>query len=167
MYCPNCATQNSDDTKFCRSCGANLSLVPQALSGQLPETRPERHGRRERHRGEHQNPPSVSDGITKVFAGIGFLLAAFGAMLYAPAGRIWWFWLLIPAFATMGKGVAEIVAAKYEQDRLLRATPAAMPPAHRPAVVPRRDTGELPPPPPSVTENTTRQLDPNRSKEAQ
>ena len=163
MYCPNCATQNSDGTKFCRSCGANLSLVSHALSGQLPETRPERHGRR----GKHQDPPSISNGITKAFAGIGFLLAAFGVMLFFPGGRIWWFWLLIPAFATMGKGIAEIVAAKFEQDRLPQSTPTAVPPVHRPAVTARRDTGELPPPPPSVTENTTRQLDPSRSKEAQ
>ena len=36
MFCPKCASQNIDGASFCRVCGANISLVPQALSGQLP-----------------------------------------------------------------------------------------------------------------------------------
>jgi hypothetical protein len=36
MYCPQCANP-VDGTKFCRSCGANVSLVPQALAGQAPD----------------------------------------------------------------------------------------------------------------------------------
>src|SRR4051812_28050556 len=37
MFCPRCAAQNLEDAKFCRSCGANISLVPQAVSGDLAE----------------------------------------------------------------------------------------------------------------------------------
>jgi hypothetical protein len=48
MYCPKCATQNTDETKFCRSCGSNLSLVPQALTGRLPEARSGRRRHRDR-----------------------------------------------------------------------------------------------------------------------
>ena len=33
MYCPNCANQITDDVKFCRSCGANLRGVQDALTG--------------------------------------------------------------------------------------------------------------------------------------
>jgi hypothetical protein len=164
MYCPNCATQNSDDTKFCRSCGSNLSLVPQALTGRLPETR---RGRRHRHRhaigvvvGNHEGdgPANLADGITKTFMGIGFLLVAAAAFLFAPAGHIWWFWMLIPAFALLGKGVAEIVSARYSMTPGLSGTQTTLPSAPR--------TGEVSPtnaqfvPPPSVTEQTTRQLDP-------
>ena len=36
MFCPKCATQNLDGASFCRSCGANISLIPQALAGQVP-----------------------------------------------------------------------------------------------------------------------------------
>lgn len=32
MFCPRCATQNSDDTKFCRGCGTNLASVSLLLS---------------------------------------------------------------------------------------------------------------------------------------
>ena len=35
MFCPKCATQNLDGASFCRTCGANISLVPQALTGQM------------------------------------------------------------------------------------------------------------------------------------
>ncbi len=155
MYCPKCATQNTDDTKFCRSCGSNLSLVPQALTGRLPEARSRR---KHRHDFEQEGPPSIANGITKVFMGVGFLLVSFGSFFFAPAGRIWWFWMLIPAFAMLGKGVAEIVSAKYSPTLAQGMNQTAMPPAAR--------TGELPPrsdvfyPPASVTEQTTRQLDP-------
>ncbi len=33
MFCPNCATQITDDVKFCRKCGANLRAVQEALTG--------------------------------------------------------------------------------------------------------------------------------------
>ncbi|HLF83035.1 MAG TPA: zinc ribbon domain-containing protein [Blastocatellia bacterium] len=157
MYCPKCATQNAEDTKFCRSCGANLSLVPQALTGRLPEAPSgrRRHRNRDLERGA---PANLAKGITNVFMGIGFLLVSFASFFFAPAGRIFWFWLLIPAFAMLGKGVAEIVSAKYGPNLTQGMSQTTIPPAER--------TGELPPrnevlfPPPSVTEQTTRQLDP-------
>ena len=36
MYCPRCGVQAShSDTKFCRACGADLTLVSQAMAGQI------------------------------------------------------------------------------------------------------------------------------------
>lgn len=157
MYCPKCATQNAEDTKFCRACGSNLSLVPQALTGRLPEAPSGKRRHRDRNQ-EADEPASIANGITKAFMGVGFLLVSFGAFFFAPAGRIWWFWMLIPAFAMLGKGVAEIVSARYGANLTRGANPRAVP-----TVAPR---AELPPdtaihfPPPSVTEQTTRQLDP-------
>jgi zinc ribbon protein len=153
MYCPKCATQNAEDTKFCRSCGSNLSLVPQALTGRLPDAP---SGKRRRRDLEHGGPASLANGITKLFVGLGFLLVSL-ALGVSNAGRGWWFWMLIPAFASLGKGVAEIVSVKYGQNLTQGTSQVAMPPAAR--------TGELPPrndvlfAPPSVTEQTTRQLD--------
>ena len=154
MYCPKCATQNSDETKYCRSCGSNLSLVPQALTGRLP-TEPSR--RKHRRDFEHGGPPTLANGITKAFMGAGFLLVSFASFFFAPAGRIWWFWMLIPAFALLGKGIAEIVTVKY-QPTVVQNKTETVPLA--------TNTGELEPPPKdvyfppaSVTEQTTRQLD--------
>ena len=160
MYCPRCATQNSDETKFCRGCGANLSLVPQAMTGRLPDVRGMR--RRKRHGNIVDEPPNLADGIQKAFMGIGFILVAIAARFFAPAGNIWWFWMLIPAFAMLGKGVAEIVTVKTFT--------TSMPPVTNHTAMPAptaRITDELPPrptydpmSPPSVTEGTTRHLDP-------
>ena len=36
MYCPNCGNKNSEDQKYCRSCGLGLEKVVQTLSEQLP-----------------------------------------------------------------------------------------------------------------------------------
>jgi len=51
MFCPKCATQNVDGAHFCRSCGANISLVPQALTGQIAQP-PMTEVGRTRHRRE-------------------------------------------------------------------------------------------------------------------
>ena len=157
MYCPKCATQNGDDTKFCRSCGSNLSLVPQALTGRLPEVRSRNRGRHDFERG---GPPSLANGITKLFVGLGFLLVSL-ALGLSDVGKSWWFWMLIPAFASLGKGVAEIVSAKYGSNLAPISTQTAMPPLARPEEL-AAPGSEVIFPPPSVTEQTTRQLDPAR-----
>lgn len=36
MYCPQCASQNSDNAKFCRTCGTDLEAVALVLTNELP-----------------------------------------------------------------------------------------------------------------------------------
>ena len=36
MYCPQCAAQNTDNAKFCRSCGTELEAVALALTNKFP-----------------------------------------------------------------------------------------------------------------------------------
>src|SRR5918997_1883074 len=36
MYCPQCATQNTDSAKFCRACGTDLAAVALVLTNKLP-----------------------------------------------------------------------------------------------------------------------------------
>src|SRR5215210_813257 len=101
MYCPNCATSNLDGAKFCRSCGADISLVPQALTGRLPQNQPvetDDEGRRRRGR---RGAPSLDRAIKSMFMGMGFLLVSI-VLAFAPMGRGWWFWMLIPAFSILG-----------------------------------------------------------------
>jgi zinc ribbon protein len=167
MFCPKCATQNMDGARFCRACGADISLVPQAMSGRLPEaqaaelealsqTVDSTRRRRRRHRGE----PNLEKGIKNTFMGIGFLLVTI-ALAFMPMGRGWWFWMFIPAFTTLGGGVAEIVRAKLGQSlQSSGSMPAVAVPHVQPVheFAPLRNTSELMPPPPSVTEGTTRHL---------
>src|SRR5690242_14767609 len=99
MFCPKCATQNMDGASFCRACGANISLVPQALTGQLPQAT-EPFGRH--HRRLRRSQPTVEEGIRQLMSGFGFLFVSLAIARFAPAGHIWWFWLLIPAFTLLG-----------------------------------------------------------------
>lgn len=171
MYCPRCGAQNIEDSKFCRGCGADISLVPQALTGHLPEKRAvghdaegkpyDEHGRRIR---KSKDAPRLDKAIANVFTGVGFLLVALSVLLFFPGGRIWWFWLLLPAFGSLGGGAAEYVRfkmSKGEESKLpgMDSRPSFQPQPARVSALPTRNTSELVPPPPSVTEGTTRHLD--------
>jgi hypothetical protein len=95
--------------------------------------------------------------------GIGFLVLAAALALFGSemGAKAWWFWMLIPAFVLLGKGIGQIVQAKQQAKSMPRPaaqfTPAmsAPQPAH---TLPPRRTAELMPTPPSVTEGTTRHL---------
>lgn len=159
MFCPKCATQNLDGASYCRSCGANISLIPNALHGQLPQAsdQPFEESRRER---KHSKEPRLENAFKNVFMGIAFLFVAM-ALLFSRMGRGWWFWMLIPAFSMMGTGIAQYIRLKEYEKRMLGprdfAQPLIQPPA-RASAFPARNTGELVAPPPSVTEGTTRHL---------
>ena len=158
MFCPKCAAQNIDGAHFCRACGANISLVPQALTGQLPVAQPEEPTRRGR-RGRPEKQPTFDEGVRNTVMGFGFIAVAIALALFGkPIGaQIWWFWMLIPAFAMMGKGISEIVRA----NQLKTPPPASqheMPYAAPREVLPSSNPGELRPPVASVTEGTTRHL---------
>jgi hypothetical protein len=102
----------------------------------------------------------METAIRNIFIGIGFICASFGALFFAPAGRLWWFWLLIPAFGTLGKGVSEYIATKNQQQQLPQPlNHQAIPPPPITYDVRPRQTGEIVPPP-SVTESTTKLFDP-------
>ena len=156
MFCPKCAAQNVEGARFCRACGADISLVPQALAGNLPAVRPDDE---EEHSGKRRKePPTVEKGVQHILGGVGFVLVAIAIFLFAPAGRIWFFWMFLPAFSMFGRGIAAIMQAR-------RGRAEALPPARDyEAVPPPRRASELPAHdpaayvPPSVTENTTRHL---------
>lgn len=161
MFCPKCATQNLEGASYCRVCGANISLVPQALSGQLPQTGDEnlsRAQRRGRKRGHKE--PSLEGALRNVFMGVAFLFVSI-ALSFSAVGRFWWFWMLIPAFSLLGTGVAEYMRLREGKQAALPRVgsfPPSMPAAPPAGALPARNTGEMLPPPPSVTEGTTRHL---------
>ena len=156
MYCPRCATDNSETTKFCRNCGANLSLIPHALQGALPTAPVVQFGAGE-GRGGRRYEDRMSSGIRSVFMGAGFLLLALALIV---TKQRWGIWMLIPGFTMLGKGAADIFNARSLQ--------GIQPPINIPAVQTAPRTAELPPTPPqpigamppaSVTEQTTRYLE--------
>ncbi len=168
MFCPKCAGQNLEGASFCRVCGANISLVPQAMSGQLPQQSDAEPSRHEKRQAKRAGKESGLDGAFRnAFMGFGFLFVAIA--LSFSIGRGWWFWMLIPAFSMMGAGVAQFIRYKEQEKKaalnpqpfqsILHPPPAAG--SFQPRVTafnPDRNTGDLVAPPPSVTEGTTRHL---------
>jgi len=135
--------------------------VPQALSGQLPEASPDEfESRRDRHRRKREGRElSLDHAFKNIFMGLAFLLISI-ALSFSLMGTGWWFWMLIPAFSMMGTGIAQCIRIK-EQKRAMPnsfSAQASMPAPPPMGHLPRRNTGELMPSPPSVTEGTTRHL---------
>ena len=155
MFCPKCATQNLDGASFCRSCGANISLVPQALSGQLARTDEKALTENEACAvpgGRRRRELTLDVAFKNIFIGIAFLLISIALSRSIGAG--WWFWMLIPAFGLMGSGIAQFIRLREQQNRPTPALP------HPPV----RATEHLMSPPASVTEGTTRHLSSNPSE---
>jgi zinc-ribbon domain len=159
MFCPKCATQNIDGASFCRVCGANISLVPQALAGQPPVvedlSRAARKIRKRLSRG-----PSIEHALKNAFTGVAFMLIALVLTSFS-RGNWWALFMLIPAFSCLGQGVAEYIRYREEQKNARPITGYAPPAMAQPPVptpLPARNTGELMSPPPSITEGTTRHL---------
>jgi hypothetical protein len=152
MFCPKCATQNLDGASFCRTCGANISLVPQAMTGQIAQQQPEpevvedSRGRRKRRR-----EVTLDNAFKNMFMGVAFLIVAIA--LSRSIGQGWWFWMLLPAFSMMGTGVAQFIRIRERERRASLIAPPVARPFPRNA-----EPEQLRPPVPSVTEGTTRHL---------
>jgi hypothetical protein len=159
--------QNIENAQFCRGCGENISLVQQALMGQMPENRAVGYDAEGRpydaagRRMHEERTPKLDRAIKSGFIGIAFLLIS--TILFFK-DQDWWFWMLIPAFSLIGGGIAEYV--RYKQ-AVAGGTAAPLPPKQakvdavappsRVSALPSRNTSELIQPP-SVTESTTRHL---------
>ena len=152
MFCPKCATNNLDGASFCRGCGANISLVPQALTGQMmqaPVEEVEEGGRRHRRRRD-RGEVNLDQAFKNIFMGIAFLIIAI--VLSRTIGYGWWFWMLLPAFSLMGTGTAQYIRIREREKRAQLAPPPA-----RQSFAPQSPE-QLRPPVASVTEGTTRHL---------
>src|SRR5437867_985184 len=118
MFFPKCAAQNLEGASYCRSCGANISLIPQALDGQLPQAQSDEFDFGRRLRKKYGREVTLDRAFKSAFMGIAFLLVSI-ALSFSPMGRGWWFWMLIPAFSMMGSGVAQYVRVKEQERRAL------------------------------------------------
>jgi hypothetical protein len=163
MFCPKCAAQNVEGASFCRVCGANISLIPQALSGRLPQERDNDEGieyGRRALRKMRRREPSLDNAFKNIFMGIAFAAVSI-ALAFSRMGYGWWFWMLIPAFSMLGTGVSQYMRFREKQKQSLHAANLgqdSIQPSRQVNAFPVRSTGELVSPPASVTEGTTRHL---------
>lgn len=167
MYCPKCGKQNPETGIYCRSCGTDLAVVSSALANGYKEQAPLLN---------KKGKPIRWDGaISSTFVGVAFLIIAI-ILGVSGKGSGWWFWMLVPSFACLGSGIAQFVQLRQrqkEQNARFRPMNTAiggseqrdLPPPRTEFIRPDTaySTGDLVPP--SVTEGTTRLLDPNEAKE--
>jgi hypothetical protein len=164
MYCPKCAAENPESGRFCRKCGTDIAFISQALTRDVRPQSVVAYGADglqqaiKRREGKAERPANLYKGISSVFRGVGFLFVAAAIFRFAPAGKLWWFWLLIPAFGSLGWGVAEMLRSRHEK-RLLGESQIqhSIPSNRRASEIPLDLSHEEQPR--SVTECTTRILE--------
>jgi ribosomal protein L37E len=174
MYCPRCGVENTNEASFCRACGADISLVPQALTGRTEiELDTAKRSGGWFGRNKKDKPVTYEKAYENLFIGLAFFLISFAVMFIMPGGNVWGFWLLIPAFACAGEGYGQIQRLRQEQRaREERLAPPATTASRLSGIastakaqLPARDTSEVKietethQPQASVTEGTTRLLD--------
>ena len=111
MYCPRCATEASEvDAKFCRSCGVDLNLVTQAMSGKISWrshllNRLDYFLLSEREFEEREN---AREGGWNTFLGTCLLLCSVLGLIIET--RLWSFWvfLLIFSFVSLKIGIGNL-----------------------------------------------------------
>lgn len=179
MFCQKCGTKNPDNGKFCRNCGTDLGNGPNAFPEKWVKMDGFEQLKEIKAWNKKQKPISYESAITKIFTGLAFLMVAIVLGFTGIAGgQFYWFWMLIPAFGSLGSGVAQYVQLrKTEQQRAFSASqndrnfisPAPtnnnLPSSQTEYIAPdsRYKTGELVPP--SVVEGTTRHLEINHEGE--
>jgi hypothetical protein len=162
MFCPKCAAQNIEDASYCRVCGANISLVPQALNGKLPSKADPSHvgGVNAGKPAAKEAEPNIESAVTTIGTGVAFVVIAI-VLAFSAVGYGWWFWLLIPGFSLLGSGIAKSIKYRDFRSRSLERT-SRLPPSFQDHVPPgslsQANTSELAEAPASVTEGTTRHL---------
>jgi hypothetical protein len=175
MFCPKCGTKNPEAGKFCRSCGADLSVVSSALTGDRREIADALSGddkRSRRLRARTDPDEAWTGGIRQSILGVGFLIISMVLFFTNVAGgSAWWWAMLFPGFSMLASGIAGIVRARRLERRQAVGFASVnqgavgggvgggvLPPAQTEFVRPDSaySTGDLVPP--SVVENTTRHL---------
>ncbi len=154
MFCPKCGSQNADDTKFCRGCGADLSHVTAALQGKLRDDLPlaEKHIH------------LFSSGLRGLIIGVGLLVVAgVGVSISSRLGVLVLFALAF-GFFFLGTGISRLVQGRAI--KRLRSPKSSEPTPELSAgnaeyIKPSRsvyETDDLVTTPRSVTEHTTTHL---------
>ena len=162
MYCPQCSTQNTDNAKFCRTCGTDLAAVALVLTNKVspPGVWLEKYGESKRKviMGAILLGASLLiGGIPTLFMGVIFPLVMLWTVFFG--------WMAGWGIVSLASGVGEMVKSKtmLRQTKqfdggLTTTEPSGLSPAaHEPRML-DDVTGAKPYSPLSVTEHTTELL---------
>ena len=159
MFCPKCGESNGDETKFCRACGENLKVVAQAMTGRLPVTLASKLDAYI----ERKNERLRRDGIGSAVFGLCFVLLAGyelwkGSPFFGTTGVM----LLFALFMLLVSAWDMMAYRRSLDPRANSANPLSI---KDPAATRELPPGRATPVPASVTETTTKHLDPARTRD--
>lgn len=164
MFCPKCGVENSEEVKFCRKCGSDLSLIADAMSGKFAAS--------DNQDKKNKKKPTWEAALILLSMSVAFFVVSL-ILAFQPMGTGWWFWLLFAAFSMLALGLAQVIpliqdrndAIKINSDKETSLPEPenihALPPKQTEFVtnIPdfAKQTADLMPP--SVVEATTRNLE--------
>jgi len=177
MYCPQCATPNTDGVRFCRKCGMELEAVALVLSSRTAQP-PEGSEKRSESKTAQEWLEKRSAAVRSISTGVSLLIVSIligvAMAFFVPANIPWILaWAVLVGWMSMwggvevGNGVAGVLEAKSRL-RLLEladmqsaddATRKQLSSAGQPPMVTSPSASFRSSPPSSVTEGTTRHLD--------
>lgn len=178
MYCPRCGIENpTEDVKFCRGCGEDLRLTSQALQGRIGWSS-FLAGRLDQLLASRYRQ-SAFDGGINIFIGLVCVMLAVYYMLTGVGALIFWVVISLSAILGIGVGFYDVLIYKRsvkgfprEVDRLPGDLSIFKGEAPHTPLVAGAQTAEIDTPRPpaplaplSVTESTTRHLEPRRGGE--
>jgi hypothetical protein len=140
MFCPKCGSNQGEGRKFCTSCGTNLLIVSQALSGKLPQSNalppiP--------YTFELDRQRKLTTGLYFAIIGGGIMAGKLISFLFtgfrgSPLG----FWGFV-GFVLLAIGVARIISYRPQGN----APAEAVPPTHLPSELHQSNVQTAPPQP--------------------
>ena len=173
MYCPQCATPNADDVKFCRSCGRELEAVALVLSGKRVPSKADPN--KSESKTEQDWLEKRIEGVSGVTRGsilltvsmlIGLAMALFIPSSFEAPWFIMWIvffgWLAVWGGIEMAYGISNMLESKSRLSLLKLSGKESSDAVHQ-----QLSSGKSPimspsdfrsSPPVSVTDGTTRQL---------
>ena len=172
MFYPKCGSQNADETKFCRGCGADLGNVLAAISSTPAISTTPALGHPSYPGGELKTAEKhielSSSGWRGLLVGTGFLIVAGLALGISTRLAVLSIFLLAFAVVFIGTGISRFVQARgLKRLREPRASGPALTPGHPDYIQPSRslfETDDLTGAPRSVTEHTTTRLEIGRER---
>ena len=175
MYCPQCATVNGSDVKYCRSCGVPLEAVALAIAGKSTNSADSR--KKKKQLTEEEWLEKHVTGVANLTRGaILFavsLLLAVPLAIFGPRGDPPWIilwiglfgWLAVWGGIAMASAIGDVLEAKSRLRLLALTGKRPLAGSTTQDLLPARewvtpnDAAVTPRSPVSVTEGTTRHLD--------
>jgi len=116
MFCPKCGSNQGESKKFCTVCGTNLSIVSQALTGQLPQAQaPLNYAPPGITAYEIERHAEMRKGITMAVLGGGYILYKLISFIFSFPFNGWrspFGFLSFIAFIVFAVGISKVVASR-------------------------------------------------------